>query len=416
MVQELKLFVLGILLILSGFFSGSETALISLNKFKLKRLIDGGEKNALLLERLLKKPNKMLAAILVGNNLVNVAIAAIVTSFAIERFGSTGVGIATGIATLLILIFGEIMPKSFATKNAEKLSLLAARPVQITVTVFSPVVKFFSLLTDAMFKITRQEKGHYPFVSEEELKLLMDLGAEEGIIEEAEKEMIQSVFEFGDTMVKEIMTPRTDVKRLAASKKFQEVLDFVMETGHSRIPVYENTIDNIIGILYAKDLFKYIQKKDEFELKKSLRAAYFVPNTKKLDDLFKEMRSKRLQVAIVLDEFGGTMGLVTLEDLLEEIVGEIADEYDVDERPMQIIDENTIVVDAKMSIDEVSDLLKVNLEADGQETIGGLVFSLFDRIPKEKDTISSAGLDFTVEEMIGKRIHRLKIRKEPSFA
>jgi gliding motility-associated protein GldE len=409
--QEFELVVLGVLLVLSGFFSGSETALLSLNKFRLRKLVDEGRKNATVLEALLKHPNKMLAAILVGNNLVNVAIAAIMTSLAIDLLGSTGIGVATGVATLLILVFGEIFPKSFATKNAERLSLWVARPIQITVVLFSPIVKVFSVFTDIILKMTGGE-NKYPFVSEEELKLLMDLGAEEGIIEEEEKEMIHGIFEFSDTLVREIMTQRTDMNRVDVNKSFSEVIGFVIETGHSRIPVYDKTIDNIIGILYAKDLLQAKSDKRKFNLKKSVRPAYFVPETKKLDDLFREMRTKKVQIAIVLDEYGGTAGLVTLEDLLEEIVGEIADEYDVDEHPVQIIDEETIVVDAKMPIDEVSELLKIRLEKDGQESIGGLVFTLFDRIPRENDTITSEGLAFTVEEMIGKRILRVRIRKE----
>lgn len=413
--QEFNLVVLGVLLVLSGFFSGSETALLSLNKFRLRKLVDEGQKNAVVLETLLKNPNKMLAAILVGNNLVNVAIAAIITSLAIDIFGSTGVGIATGVATLLILVFGEVFPKSFATKNSERLSLWVARPIQITVKLFSPIVTVFSVFTNIILQMTGVEKK-YPFVSEEELKHLMDLGAEEGVIEEEEKEMIHGVFEFGDTMVREIMTQRTDMNRADVNMSFSEVLEFVIATGHSRIPVYDKTIDNIIGILYAKDLLLAMSDNKEFDLKLSVRAAYFVPETKKLDDLFQEMRTKKVQIAIVLDEYGGTAGLVTLEDLLEEIVGEISDEYDVDEHPVQIIDEDTIIVDAKMPIDEVSELLKISLEKDSQESIGGLVFSLFDRIPKENDTITADGFEFTVEEMIGKRILRVKIRKESASA
>jgi len=411
-----KLIVLGVLLVLSGFFSGSETALVSLNKLRLRRLAEEGQKSALILEGLLSKPNQMLAAILIGNNLVNVAIAAIVTSLAIEAFGSTGVGVATGIATLLILVFGEVVPKSFATRNAERISLLAARPVKVIVLLLSPVVKVFTLLLDLVFRATGQEMQPYPFVSEEELKLLMDLSAREGVIEEEEREMIKGVFEFGDTTVKEIMTPRTDIKRVEVNAGFEEVLKLVIATGHSRIPVYDGSIDNIVGILYAKDLFAHMSSDESFDLHRYVRPAYFVPETKKLDDLFREMRAKKVQIAIVLDEYGGTAGLVTLEDLLEEIVGEISDEYDVEERPVQIIDENTIVVDAKMPIDDVAELLKVELQKNGQETIGGLVFALFDRIPREKDSITSGGLTFTVEGMVGKRIQKVRIRKETAFS
>jgi CBS domain containing-hemolysin-like protein len=309
------------------------------------------------------------------------------------------------------LIFGEVIPKSFATKNAEKLSLWVAKPVNLSVILFSPIVWFFSILTDLVLKVTGGEK-RYHFVSEEELKLLMDLGAEEGVIEEEEKEMIRGVFEFGDTTVREIMTQRTDMNRVDVTKSFTEVLEFVIGTGHSRIPVYENNIDNIIGLLYAKDLFQHIKDKNRFNLKKFTRPPFFVPETKKLDDLFREMRAKKVQIAIVLDEYGGTAGLVTLEDLLEEIVGEISDEYDVEEHPVQIIDENTIIVDGKMPIDEVSELLNLKLEKDGQESIGGLVISLFDRIPRENDSIKNGGLEFIIEEMIGKRILKVKIKNE----
>ncbi len=412
--QVFDLVIVGILLFLSGFLAGSETALISLNKFRLRKLIDEGHKNALILETLLKKPNKVLAAILVGNNLVNVAIAAIITSLAIEVLQSRAIGIATGVATLLILLFGEIIPKSFATKNAEKLSLWAARPIMLTVVVLSPVVRLFTILTDIVLRITGGERRGYPFVSGDELKLLMELGAEEGVIQEEEKEMIHGIFDFGDTMVREIMTPRTDVNRVDVKKTFDEILDFVISTGHSRIPVYENTIDNVIGILYAKDLFQHISEKQMYDLKKMLRPALFVPETKKLADIFKEMRAKKVQIAIVLDEYGGTSGLVTLEDILEEIVGEISDEYDVEERPIKIIDENTVIVDARMPIEEVGELLDVELKKNGQESIGGLVFSLFDRIPKEKDTINAEGLAFTVEEMIGRRILKVRIKKTPA--
>ncbi|GBE19162.1 magnesium and cobalt efflux protein CorC [archaeon BMS3Abin16] len=410
---EFKLIFLFFLLVLSGFFSGAETALISLSKIRLRKLVEEKNKHALILDEMLKNPNKMLSAILVGNNLVNVAIAAILTSLAIDSLGSAGLGVATGIATLLILTFGEILPKSFATKNAEKLSLWAARPVQISIVIFSPIVWIFSLFTEAVLKMTGSE-GRDPFVSEEELRLLMDLGAEEGVIEEEEKEMIHGVFEFSDTMVREIMTQRTDMNRLDATTTFPQVLDFVIETGHSRIPVYEGNIDNIIGILYAKDLLKYMTDEKHFNIKRCIRPAFFVPETKNLDDLFREMRGRNVQIAIVLDEYGGTAGLVTLEDLLEEIVGEITDEYDVEESPVNIIDEDTIVVDGKMPIDEVSELLGITLEKDGQESIGGLVFSLFDRIPREKDSIESETLVFTVEEMLGKRIQRVRIKKMES--
>ncbi len=414
--ENLKLAVLGLLLILSGFFSGSETALISLNKIRLRKLITEGHKNALILEKLLKRPNKMLATILVGNNLVNIAVAAIITSLAIDAFTNQAVGIATGIATILILIFGEVVPKSFATKNAEKISLLVARPIHITVLLLSPIVELLTVLTDAIIKVLGGARIHYPFVSEEELRLLMDLGAEEGVIEEEEKEMIHGVFEFGDTLVKEIMTPRTDIRRVKSSAGFDEVLGFVMETGHSRVPVYEGSIDNIIGILYAKDLFQCMQDRKGFELRKILRPAYFVPETKKLTDIFKEMRVRKVQIAIVLDEYGGTSGLVTLEDLLEEIVGDISDEYDIEERPLHIINEDTIIVDARMLIEEVGDLLGVKIEKSEQDSIGGLVFTLFDRIPKEKDSIESQGLMFTVEQMIGKRISKVKVTRVPSSA
>lgn len=402
-----------VLLLLSAFFSGSETALISLNKIRVRRLMEKNVKNAFVIHRLLKHPNKMLATILVGNNLVNIAAASIATSLAINVFGSKGIGIAIGIMTFLVLVFGEITPKGFAMRNAERISLKIARPIEILVRILYPVVKVLTILTNPIIKAVGGEvKKLGPLVTEGEIKMLIDVGEEEGVIEKGEKEMIEGIFEFGETTVKEVLVPRIDMDCIDAEASFEEVLNLVVETGHSRIPIYEKSIDNIIGILHTKDLLKFLKEgRTDISIKETLKPAYFVPETKKLDDLLRELQRQKIHMAIVVDEYGGIAGLVTLEDLLEEIVGEIADEYDIEEAPLQRIDDRTAIVDAKMNIGEVNESLGIALPEGDFESVGGLIFKMLDKIPTEGEKIVIGNVTIIVGKMEGQRMAKVKIIK-----
>jgi gliding motility-associated protein GldE len=395
------------LIFLSGFFSGSEIALFSANKIRIRKLAEEGIANAITLDRLLKRPNRLLATILVGNNLVNIGAAAIATSLAIQFFGRKGIGVATGIMTFLILVFGEITPKAFATKNAERISLLIARPIATLEYLLYPVARALVWMTKPMLKALGGE-AKVPFITEEEIKMLVEVGEEEGVIEKEEKEMITGVFEFGETTAKEIMVPRIDMKCISAEQSLEEAISTILETGHSRTPVYKESIDNIVGILHTKDLLRHLDKK-EHSIEEFVRPAYYIPETKKLDEILEEMQERKTQMAIVVDEYGGTAGLVTLEDLLEEIVGEIWEEHEVEEEPIQKIDETSAIVLAKAGIDDVNEVLGISLPEEEFETIGGLIFNTLGKVPSVGEKVEFNGTMLVVEKMRGRRISRVKI-------
>jgi gliding motility-associated protein GldE len=402
-----------LLILLSGFFSGSETALVSLNRIKLKKLAEDGDKRALIIEGLLKHPNRLLATILVGNNLVNISAAAIATSLAIDFFGSKGVGIATGVMTLLILLFGEVTPKGFAIRNAENISLSIAHPMEFLVKALYPVVRILTAMTKPVIRRFGGEFRFSPYVTEDEIKMLVDVGEKEGVIEKDEKELIHGVFEFSDTNAVEVMVPRIDMKCLNINESIDDAVKFIRKTGHSRIPVYEKNIDNIVGILYSKDIFGRSKgERAGISLRSLLRPAYFIPETKKLDDVLREMQARRTQMAIVVDEYGGTEGLVTMEDVLEELVGEILDEYDTEESMVRIIDDYTAMVDAKTSIDDLNEAMDIHLPEEEFETVGGLIFNTLGKIPKAGDKVRINSTTMIVEKMRGRRISKVKVLKK----
>ncbi len=395
-----------ILLLLSAFFSGSEIALFSVNKVRIRKLAEEGLSKAVILNRLLERPNRLLATILVGNNIVNVGIAAVITSLAISFFGNRGVGIAIGVATLMILVFSEITPKAFAAKNAEKVSLLVAWPIYTLVKFFYPVVRGLVLITTPVIRIFGGETKR-PFITEEEIKMLVEVGEKEGIIEKDEKEMIKSVFKFGDTTAKEVMVPRIDISAIDGNADLEEAKKLVLETGYSRTPVYEESIDNVAGFLFSKDLLK--ASKPGTKVKDIMRQAYYVPETKKLDEILDEMQAGKTQMAVVVDEYGGTAGLVTLEDLVEEIVGEILDEKE--ELPIKIIDDTTALVNAKTSIGDVNEALGTILPEDDFGTLGGLIFNTLGDIPVTGEKVEVDNVTLIVDRMRGRRISWIKVIK-----
>jgi CBS domain containing-hemolysin-like protein len=395
-----------ILLLLSAFFSGSEIALFSASRIRIKKLAEEGSSKAVIVERLLEKPNRLLTTILIGNNIVNVAAAAIVTSISISIFGNKGVGIAIGIATLVILIFSEITPKAFATKNAERVSLFVAWPISTMIKLFYPAVRGILLITKPIIRLFGGDTER-SFITEEEIKLLVEVGEREGVIEKDEKEMIKGVFKFGDTQAKEVMVPRIDISSIDGNATVEEAKKLVVETGYSRTPVYDESIDNIVGFLFSKDLLK--ESKKGTKVKEIMRQAYYVPETKKLDEILDEMQEGKTQMAIVVDEYGGTAGLVTLEDLVEEIVGEILDEKE--EHPINIIDETTALVNAKTSIDDVNEALDTVLPEEDFETVGGLVFNMLGDIPVVGEKVEIDSVTLVVDRMRGRRVSRVKVIK-----
>lgn len=402
----IEIFGLCFLFFLSAFFSGSEIALFSVNRVRIRKLAEDGSPKAILLNDLLERPNRLLATILVGNNIVNVGIASIITSVSITFFGNRGVGIAIGIATLLILVFSEITPKAYAAKNSDRVSLFVARPISLLVQFLYPLVRGIVLITSPVVRFLGGEINR-PFVTEEEIKMLVDVGEKEGVIEKDEKEMIKGVFKFGDTTAKEVMVPRIDTSFIDGNDTVKEAREQLIKTRHSRTPVYDGSTDNIIGVLFAKDILSV--ESEDTKVKDIMRQAYYVPETKKLDEILDEMQEGKMHLAIVCDEYGGTAGIATLEDLVEEIVGEILDERE--ELPIKIIDDSTAIVNGKTSIGDVNDALQINLQKDNFGTVGGLVFNTIGDIPIVGEEIKVDNITLIVDKMRSRRISRVKVIK-----
>ncbi|MBU7017637.1 MAG: HlyC/CorC family transporter [Theionarchaea archaeon] len=405
----LELVGLTILLLLSAFFSSSETAFVSSRRSRIRHLMEGGNKKANLIHKMMEEPDKVVAAIVIGNNIVNIAASAIATSLAINLFGNEGIGVAIGVMTFLILVVGEITPKGFAVKNAERLILAFARPLYYVIKVLSPIATGMTAITKGFIRLSGGKLDRNPFFTEEEFKMLLTMAEEEGSLEGEERERIYNVFEFSDTVAREVMTPRTDMVCLDINATLEEARDIVVNTGFSRIPVYNENVDHIVGILYAKDLLQ-CSDSDGRELKDMVREPYYIPETKKVDELLKEMQKSKTHLAIAVDEYGGTAGIVTIEDLLEEIVGEIFDEYDKTNVPVRMIDERTVIIDGMVPIDEVNELLGIRLPESGVETIGGFMLDQFGRIPEEGERISFDGVNFIVFKTDGVRIMKVKAR------
>ena len=406
-----------ILLALSAFFSGAETALFSLNKLHLKKL--QRKEQTLQVEsivKLLDDPQKTLITILIGNMFVNITASSLATYLAIKLFGNIGVGIASGFMVFMILVFGEVVPKSLAITQAEKISKRVARTIELLSMILFPLVKLLKLLINGLYNLFRMNKNRgKKEITEEDLITLINVGKDEGVIEEQEKKMIKNIFEFGDTTVKEVMIPRVDIDFAPHDISLTSIVNMIKKSGHSRIPVYEGTIDNIIGILYVKDILKIYRKlfqlKEIFDVKKILRKAYFVPENKKIDELLDIFQKDRIQIAIVIDEYSGTDGLVTMEDVLEEIVGEIIDEYDKEIELFKKIDENTFIADGMINIDKINEILHVKIPEDDFETLGGFIYKLIEKVPREEEEIIYKNIKIIIKRVIKNRIKRVKIIK-----
>jgi putative hemolysin len=406
----LELMSLTVLLLLSAFFSGSETAFLSSRKIRIRHLAEEGNKKAKIVQRMMEEPDKVVAAVVIGNNIVNVAASSIATTMAISIFGNQGVGAAIGIMTFLILVVGEITPKGFAVKNAERLVLAFARPLYVVTRILSPVAIALNAISRGVSRLLGGKLDKSVFLTEEEFKTFLTMAEEEGSLEEEERERIYNVFEFSDTVAKEVMTPRTDMVCLDEKSSLEDARNLIVKSGFSRIPVYEGNVDHVIGILYAKDL---LRTKGETVLKDLLRDPYFIPETKKVDELLERMQKSKVHLAIVVDEYGGTAGIVTIEDLLEEIVGEIFDEYDVTRIPIRVLDDHTVLINGMVPIDEVNELLNVNIPENGFETIGGFMLDQFGHIPEEGEKITYNSVDFVVFQTDKVRIMKVKAKRVP---
>ncbi len=399
-----------ILLMLSGFFSMSETALMSLNKIRLRHMVEEGVPGAKLVEKLTEDPNKLLGAILIGNNIVNIAASGLATMLATNMFGPTGVGIATGVMTVLVLIFGEITPKSIAKQKAESVALKVGKPIRLTVIIFKPFVYIFTAISSFFIKILGGDpKASEPFITEEELKTMVGVSEEEGVLENVEKEMIFNVFDFADLQVKDVMVQRVDVSALDSEATYDDVLKLIKEEQFSRIPIYNQTIDDIIGILNVKDLLMLENPRENFKMEKYIREPYYTFEFKKIVELFKEMKKERNHIAVVLDEYGGTVGIITIEDLIGEIVGDIEDEYDDANTSIEVIKDNEYIVDGSVRLHDIGDLIGIDMESDEFDSVGGLIIGELGRMPEEKEEIECDSMKFIVENIDKNRIKKVRI-------
>ncbi len=401
-----------ILLCLSAFFSSSETALTTVNQIRMRTLADNGDKRAARVLRVTGNPGKMLSAILIGNNIVNLSASSISTSLAIHLFGNTGAGIATGILTFLILIFGEVTPKTMATIKADSMSLTAAAPIGFLMKILTPVIFIINKLSlGLMFLLHVNIKDAQKKMTEEELRTIVDVSQENGVIEHEERDMIHNLFDFGDAEAKEIMVPRIDMTFVQADATYQEVLDIFRQDMFTRLPVYEDSTDNVIGIINMKD-FLLQNDPPEFSVRNLLREPYFTYEHKNTADLFLEMRKSSISLAIVLDEYGVTAGLITLEDLLEEIVGEIRDEYDADEEDdITRISDREFYVLGSANLNDVSEALSLHFTSDDYDTIGGYCLGLLDHLPEKNEIIlTDNNILLRIDRMEKNRIERIYIR------
>lgn len=384
---------------------------MSLSKIRVKQMVENKEKGGEKVSKLLSEPSKLLTAILIGNNAVNIGASSLMTSLAIDAFGNTGVGLATGIMTLLILIFGEITPKSLAAQNSEKVAVKVSGFVQFVIILVTPISFVLTRITNFMVKVLGGEiDNNQPFITQEELRTIVSVSHKEGVLEGEEKDMIYNVFDFGDSQVNDVMITRTEMIAIDVDLSYEETIEVINREQYSRIPVYEDTIDNIVGILYVKDLlFLQIQNDLEFNLRKYVRQPHFTYEYKSTKELFSEMRENRIHMVVVIDEYGGTEGIVTIEDLIEEIVGEIEDEYDKDIQEIDVIKEDEYLVNGNIKIEDLNDLIGIHLESDDFDTIAGFVIGIVDRIPEEGEEIEFENIKFIIENIDRNRIEKIRI-------
>ncbi|MBA7631864.1 hypothetical protein ES703_39400 [subsurface metagenome] len=404
---------------LSAFFSGSEIALSSIDKLTLKRLIKQDEKRGRRIEYLLMHPSRWLITILIGNNLVNVAAASLATLMVmgiVQGAPGRAVAIVTGVMTFILLVFGEITPKRYCQQHAEIIVPKIAGPVLLLCRVFSPLVGGLNLLTQGILRVaqTKEVKRSW-LITEKEIHALIDIGQEEGALEEREEKLVHGALEFDETQAREIMIPRTKMVCIEEEAKISTLVDLIKGVGYSRIPVYKGKIDSMVGVAYAKDILSLIPRVNEnLRVKQIMRPALFVPYTTRLSEIFRKMQREKMHLVIIVDEYGGVAGMLTIEDLLEEIVGEIQDEHDLEkEQKIKILKDGTALVEGDTDTDEINEKLDTELpeKTAAFESIGGFIVNKLGRIPQNGETIEFGNLRLSVVEADERRIKKIKIWK-----
>ncbi len=406
-----QLLIVVVLLMLSAFFSSAETALTTVNKMRVRTLAEAGHRRAQILAKVIENPGKLLSAILIGNNIVNLSASSLTTTLVISLWGDKTVGVATGILTLLILVFGEITPKTLATLYADGLSMAYATVIYWLMIIATPFIFIMNQLSmGVLFLLRVDPKKKQESITEDELRTIVEVSHEEGVIESEEKKMINNVFDFGDARAKDVMVPRIDMVMIDVEAGYDELLELFRKERYTRVPVYEETTDNVIGIVNVKDLL-LIENREGFSIRDCLRQPLYTYEYKKIAELMAEMREiANNNIVIVLDEYGATAGLITLEDLLEEIVGDIRDEYDEDEEEQLVqVGEGEYLVEGSMKLDDLNDDLELKLESEDYDSIGGLVIGLLDHLPEEGEEVSCDGIRLVVDKVDKNRIDKIRL-------
>lgn len=403
--------ILVILLILSAFFSSAETAFSTVNRVRMRTLEEEGNKKAGIVLKILDNYGKMISTILIGNNIVNISASSLMTTLVIRvTGGNTYVGVATGVLTILVLLFGEITPKNWAKSYSDSISLAYCKIIYSLMKILTPVIFIVDLLAKGIMKLLHIDPNKKDIMTESELKTYVDVSHEDGVIESEEREMIYNVFDFSDSQAKDVMIPRINMVTVSEDATYEELLEVFRESMYTRIPVYKDDQDNIIGLVNIKD-FILTSDKDNFRISDIIREAYYTYEFKKTSDLMFEMREKTYNVAFVLNEYGATVGMITLEDLLEEIVGEIRDEYDTDEEELiQEIDDNIFLVEGSMKLDDINNALDTDLESEDYDSIGGIIIESLDRLPEDGEEVTlENGIVLKVEGIEQNRILKVQM-------
>jgi len=409
--------IIAVSLLAVAVLSGAESSFISVNKIRIRSLIDKGDKRAMAVQKILDAHDRLFSVVILSGNLFTILATSIGTALSIRLLGAEiGIIIATVMMTFLTVVFGELTPKTFAVTHSESVSLFLARPMQLYMKVISPLIWIFHTSATMILKLLGvKDKPSVPYVTEDEIKAMINIGQEEGTIEAEEMDLLHRVFEFGDTEVSEAMVPRTEMVAVDHNTSVKEILELVSDKGYSRYPVMKETIDNIQGMLYIKDILITMSQTDVTNLSAGnfMRDAYFVPENKMVTRLLDDMQKNNLHIAVVMDEYGGTAGLITLEDIMEQIVGGLQDEFEEieAEQDIEIIDESTFVVSGQTDLDEINELMSVDLKDDDFNTIGGYVFGLFGRLPKIGEKVRTHDMKFLVMDMEGRKISKIKITK-----
>ncbi|MEA3363011.1 MAG: CNNM domain-containing protein [Thermodesulfobacteriota bacterium] len=398
-----------LLLILSGFFSGSETALLSLDKLRVRFLQQKQRRGADKLAALLDNPDRLLSGILVGNNLVNIAASVIATSLCVSYFGEGGELLTVLILTPILLIFSEVCPKTYAAQYPEKMSFLVLNPIRLVVWILAPVIFVVSAISRLMTSFIRKKGAEKLSVSEDEIRSMIEVGEESGVVAAEQRQMLHGIFDLSETRVRDIMIPRTEVTGIDLSATFEEVLSTARQTRHSRFPVFSDDLDNIVGVIHSKDILGYVGQTEHFDLKELSRKPYYVPESRRIGVLLQRFRKRHEHLAIVVDEYGGMEGIVTLEDVVEEIVGDIHDEYDTEELDFKKLGKGHYLIDAAMPLRELNRRFELTLPEEHVTTLAGYLMQIMGKIPEEGDSCEEENLLFRVRRMEDRRIEEVEV-------